>query len=118
MVFSPLRRSLFRICGAAKARGAAPGARFYHPSPIAAGAGNLYVCGWSKSGALGLGEDVTKAKVPTQVPTEGAVVSVACGKKFTIFATDDGRVFGMGDNSNGELGSPSSPKRQSSPVQV
>ena len=28
-----------------------------------------------------------------------------CGKKFTIFATESGKVFGMGDNKNGELGS-------------
>jgi len=93
------------------------GTRFQHASPAAAAAGKLFVCGWSKSGALGLGE-VTKAAEPTLVPTEGSVVSVACGKKFTVFATEDGKVFAMGDNGKGELGAPSAGKTQASPVQV
>ena len=110
--------SLGRNHPPARGKGALEGARFHHPSPAAAASGKLFVCGWSKSGALGLGDDVTKATVPTEVPTEGAVVSVACGKKFTVFATDDGKVYAMGDNSNGELGSTSAPKKQAVPVQV
>jgi len=46
------------------------------------------------------------------------VVSVACGKKITIFATDVGKVFAMGDNANGELGSTASGKTESTAVQV
>ena len=32
-------------------------------------------------------EGVTRAEVPTEVPTEGPVGSVAAAKKFTVFAT-------------------------------
>lgn len=109
---------LRRVCGSSSAVPSGfsthgTGARFQHASPAA---GKLFVSGWSKSGALGLGGDVTKAAAPTLVPTEGSVISVACGKKFTVFATEDGKVFAMGDNGKGELGSPGT--MQASPVQV
>lgn len=80
--------------------------------------GKLYVCGWSQSGALGLGDAVSKAQVPSHVPTESDVVSVACSKKFTLFATETGSVFAMGENSNGELGSTAAGKTQTTPLQV
>ena len=45
------------------------------------------------------------ARTLTSGAVQEPVVSVVCGKKFTIFATASGKVFGMGDNKNGELGS-------------
>ena len=46
------------------------------------------------------------------------MVSVACGKKFTLFATDAGKVFAMGDNASGQLGSTAAGKTKSTAVQV
>jgi alpha-tubulin suppressor-like RCC1 family protein len=78
----------------------------------------LFVCGWSQSGALGLGDGVSKVQVPTEVPTEEPVASVVCGKKFTIFATVSGKVFAMGDNTHSELGSSAAGKVSTVPVPV
>ncbi|EKX53607.1 hypothetical protein GUITHDRAFT_160884 [Guillardia theta CCMP2712] len=69
-------------------------------------AGKLFVSGWSNSGALGLGKDVVKAKQPTEIPIPEPVIDVSCGKKFTVFVTESGKVYSMGDNKNGELGNP------------
>jgi hypothetical protein len=95
----------------------ASAARFFHPSPASRN-GKLFVCGWSQSGALGLGDGVSKVQVPTEVPTEEPVASVVCGKKFTIFATVSGKVFAMGDNTHSELGSSAAGKISTVPVPV
>ena len=122
------------------------GLRFQHSESAGSATpakGKLYVSGWSNSGALGLGEGVTRAEVPTEVPTEGPVVSVAAAKKFTVFATvymcfalgllmleggtcermhdytqDAGKVFAMGDNRYGELGTTAASSMQPTPIQV
>uniref|UniRef100_A0A6U4KJF0 Uncharacterized protein n=1 Tax=Hemiselmis andersenii TaxID=464988 RepID=A0A6U4KJF0_HEMAN len=69
---------------------------------MASTGGTLFVTGWGKHGQLGL-KETTNAKVPTAVETPGDVSSVACGKKFTLFVCD-GRVYAMGSNEHGELG--------------
>jgi alpha-tubulin suppressor-like RCC1 family protein len=99
----------------ASIRGSA--ARFFHSSSANRN-GKLFVCGWSQSGALGLGDGVSKVQVPTEVPTEEPVASVVCGKKFTIFATVSGKVFAMGDNTHSELGSSAAGKVSTVPVPV
>ena len=114
--------SVSPVCSLRPARGccitrakAAEGVRQFSAAQVQ---GKLFVSGWSNSGALGLGDDVTRAKVLTHVPTEGTVVSVACAKTFTLFATDTGKVYAMGDNSNGELGNSTAGKTQTTPLQV
>jgi alpha-tubulin suppressor-like RCC1 family protein len=79
----------------------------------------LYVCGKGDKGQLGLGSSVSQVLVPTRVKTEGAVVDVSCGKNFTVFVTEKGSVYTMGENENGSvLGNESVSKSSFEPVKV
>jgi alpha-tubulin suppressor-like RCC1 family protein len=62
---------------------------------------SLYVCGKGEKGQLGLGASVTKTMIPNLVKTEEGVVHVSCGRNFTVFVTESGKVFTMGDNDQG-----------------
>lgn len=79
----------------------------------------LYVCGKGDKGQLGLGSSVSQVLVPTRVKTADAVVDVSCGKNFTVFVTEKGTVYTMGENENGTvLGNESVGKSSFEPVKV
>lgn len=63
------------------------GSCFLSSTAGAAGAGSLYITGFSNNGALGLGAGVTRVHTPTLLETDEKVSDVACGRKFTLFVT-------------------------------
>jgi regulator of chromosome condensation len=84
---------------------------------VATESGALYTWG---CGGDWLGRDGDPLK-PAQVGGDlasRAVVSVAAGEYFTLVATADGDVFGMGSSGNGQLGVQASTSGHKSPVRV
>ncbi len=70
--------------------------------------GRLFGMGDNSKGQLGLQEgselcDLTPLFVP-QLAEKETITQVACGREFTVCLTSTGRLFGMGDNSKGQLG--------------
>ncbi|EPB66807.1 regulator of condensation [Ancylostoma ceylanicum] len=71
----------------------------------------LLGCGLSEDGQLGLGSrSAACVKLPEQIvgaPLNAvgtAVTSVACGEKHTILLADDGKMWSVGGNEDGQLG--------------
>ena len=77
--------------------------------------GRLFAFGRGSFSQLGLGDTSDRAS-PTLVEGEGlrgkAVVSVACGWRFTLVACANGEVFSWGAGSAGQLGHPSKLRRR------
>ena len=64
--------------------------------------GILLTCGSGDSGQLGTG--LRRAQLPLAVNTEGEVKQVACGVVHTVYTTYGGKVYAMGGNALGQLG--------------
>ena len=65
----------------------------------------MFGCGLNNTGCLGLGDcsdRVTMTVIP-QDAFEGVVVDVRCGYSHTIFLSNTGRVYGCGQNYEGQL---------------
>ena len=78
--------------------------------PALVGVGNTFLldCGYNQNGQLGNGQPVgagydTKAH-PALVPVLTNAVAAAAGSLHSLFVTADGRLWGMGYNGEGELG--------------
>lgn len=68
--------------------------------------GSLFVMGKNDHGQLGTG-DLISQKAPLKLPTgelDSPVVKVATGRSHTLVLLENGRVFGCGSNSFGQLG--------------
>jgi len=75
------------------------------------GTTSLYGWGYNNRGQLGLGNDNSEIRTPTEVPwdanTNGNIVDVwACGGSdgHSFILTDHGKMFAAGDNNIGQLG--------------
>ncbi len=64
--------------------------------------GSLWVKGKSELGALGLGKDTLKSEEFTKIADEVVDVSVEWGN--IVYVTKDGKLYGMGDNTDKQLG--------------
>ena len=74
--------------------------------------GSLFSFGRGSFSQLGLGDTVDRAS-PTRVDgLSSAVVSVACGWRFTLAVCTGGDVFSWGAGSTGQLGHPSKLRRR------
>ena len=71
---------------------------------ILTSSGNLFGCGSNEEGQLGLGETVIETTDATFEDNfiMSDVLSISAGQKFALVRTSDG-LFGMGDNTFGEL---------------
>jgi uncharacterized repeat protein (TIGR02543 family) len=67
--------------------------------------GKLWGMGYNGSGQLGLGNTTNRA-TPEQVTVHGTVkvIGVAAGSNYSLYVTEDGKLWGMGGNSSGQLG--------------
>ncbi len=65
--------------------------------------GRVYYWGNNKYGQLGL-PDPADVDHPLEFDSEIPIAQVACGIKFTLFLTTEGKVLSCGMNSRGELG--------------
>ena len=69
--------------------------------------GKVYSCGYNYSGQLGLGTN-TATSTPTLITfftnNNITISSISCGWQHTAFVTNNGKVYGCGLNTTGELG--------------
>jgi len=70
--------------------------------------GKVYSCGSNTSGQLGLGHTTSPISTPTLIDTSPfntlTISAIACGQNHTMFLTNDGKVYGCGNNANGRIG--------------
>lgn len=69
----------------------------------------VFTWGWSVHGQLGIPKLTRDCLVPTTVPTfllsnEIEVVQASAGHCHSLFLTNDGRIYGCGNNTYGQLG--------------
>ncbi len=62
----------------------------------------LWVKGNSSNGSMGLGEGVEKAEDYVKIADN--VVDIASSSSHTVYLNKDGKIYGMGNNGNGQLG--------------
>jgi len=70
------------------------------------GKGEVYTFGTSLCGALGQGDEVQHTASPLllELSTEVPIRLVAAGARHSLFLTDRGQLYSVGDNSHGQLG--------------
>jgi len=68
--------------------------------------GEVYACGDNACGQAGIGKARSAANLPVKVDDKamGSVKSVRCGDEFSLFLTDEGKVYACGSPENGYLG--------------
>merc|ERR1712136_265901 len=68
--------------------------------------GEVFACGDNAKGQCGIGKARTTTCLPVKVDdkTMGPVKSVRCSDEFSLFLTEDGKVFACGSPENGQLG--------------
>ncbi|MBQ8162253.1 MAG: hypothetical protein IJ083_16120 [Clostridia bacterium] len=66
--------------------------------------GTVYTCGNNNYGQQGDGKTAVQVRVPQKVEGLEDIVQVACGYGHCLARTSDGRVYGWGRNSNGQIG--------------
>eukprot|EP01028_Stygiella_incarcerata_P006449 TRINITY_DN2620_c0_g1_i2.p1 TRINITY_DN2620_c0_g1~~TRINITY_DN2620_c0_g1_i2.p1 ORF type:complete len:1195 (-),score=320.07 TRINITY_DN2620_c0_g1_i2:2618-6202(-) len=70
--------------------------------------GKILACGDGRRGQLGLGKEIVEVRnaVPKHLkfPQEHKIIQVSAGCHHSMFLTDEGSIFGCGDNSMGQLG--------------
>ncbi len=66
--------------------------------------GTVFGCGYNANGNLGLGDTVDRYKLEAiPVPENIGIKKVALGNNHTIMLTQDGKVYGCGSNTEGQL---------------
>lgn len=82
--------------------------------------GNVWTFGICNSGQLGIGEAFSKHTVckPWKLKTLKNIVQVACSDTHSICVEEDGKLWGFGTNSKGELGIGDNPKIVHVPTQI
>ena len=70
--------------------------------------GKVYSCGYNVYGQLGLGHNNHPQPTPQEIThftnNNINITQIACGSSHAIFLASDGKVYGAGYNSNGQLG--------------
>jgi alpha-tubulin suppressor-like RCC1 family protein len=68
--------------------------------------GTVFGCGYNANGNLGLGDTVERSTLEAiPVPGNIGIKKVALGNNHTIMLTKDGKVYGCGNNTEGQLSS-------------
>ena len=86
--------------------------------------GKVYNCGRNNYGQLGNGNygdggDYDKYKPQEVTNLSGIIIKkIVCGRYVTIFLAEDGRIFGCGQNSEGQLGLEHIISPQPTPVEI
>ena len=77
----------------------------YKHSLFLASDGKVYSCGSNDYGELGLGNDIS-FNTPQLISdiSNLTITSVSAGSYFSLFLTNDGKVYSCGNNSSGQLG--------------
>lgn len=65
---------------------------------------NVYVCGDSANGGLGLGGGATDKSSLVPTLSGGNILKILASDQFTLALRDDGKVDGVGENDDGQLG--------------
>ncbi len=83
----------------------------------------LFAWGGNTVGQIGNGTSTSPQQIPVAVDMSGVlsgktIISLACGDNFTLALDSDGKVYGWGSNSQGQLGIGSVVTPQTSPVAV
>ncbi|XP_033229354.1 X-linked retinitis pigmentosa GTPase regulator-like isoform X2 [Belonocnema kinseyi] len=78
-------------------------AGYYH-SAFLTESGFVYICGESESGKLGIDVKFSTQAAPKQIMLSKSATKIACGGHHTLILTEDGCIYCMGSNSNGQLG--------------
>ena len=79
--------------------------------------GQAWATGSNKYGELCLGDNEDRL-IPTRVPLDGVVVSVAIGSRHTLLLLDDGTVYACGSNEDGQLALGESRNAKNVPTEV
>lgn len=80
--------------------------------------GTVWSWGYGYYGELGHGDKADSRSEPTQIPFINDVKEVRAGDNITVFLKNDGTVWTMGYNNNGQLGNGSTATYSVTPVQV
>jgi alpha-tubulin suppressor-like RCC1 family protein len=86
--------------------------------------GRVFSVGGNDRGQLGLGMSLLNQvqKLPVLIDqwpaTRGRIVHVAAGAAHSLFCDSAGRIFAVGDNSAGQLGTPVEPTQRGTPVEL
>jgi alpha-tubulin suppressor-like RCC1 family protein len=82
--------------------------------------GSVWAFGDNLYGQLCDGTSENYRTLPIQMQTEGInnIIQVTCGSSFTIVLTSDGNMYGVGDNSFGQLGIGPTPTSTTSFIQI
>ena len=66
--------------------------------------GTVFGCGYNANGNLGLGDTINRSTLEAiPVPENIGITKVALGRNHTILLTKDGKVYGCGSNTEGQL---------------
>jgi alpha-tubulin suppressor-like RCC1 family protein len=83
----------------------------------------LFSWGGNQTGQIGNSTTTSPQPIPVAVDMSGVlsgktIISLACGDNFTLALDSDGKVYGWGSNSTGQLGIGSTNSPQTTPVAV
>lgn len=80
--------------------------------------GSLFTFGSNEGLQLGHSEDLLEVPIPREVRLPDAVVSVSAGGAHTLAVTEEGTVWGWGDNRYGQVGTGSLEKHVRQPTKI
>ena len=85
--------------------------------------GSLWGMGYNQFGELGTGVDMNNSTVATNIPvqilpSDSNIAAISMGDIYSVFIKNDHTLWGMGDNSSGELGLGNATSQFDTPVQI